>query len=94
MNSDTPESRWHSEYLRASDRAIQLERERDSYRDKFFSHPAIIAVHSERDQLRKVCDELYEGIGCGCGGEYGLCNRCCEIGAAYNQLPHVKDKTK
>jgi len=47
-------------------------------------------LEAERDQLRKVCGELYEGIGCGCGGEYGLCNRCCEIGAAYNQLPHVK----
>ena len=46
----------------------------------------------ERDQLRKVADELAYCSGCGCGVDFGLCNRCSTASNSYNQLPHVIER--
>jgi hypothetical protein len=42
---------------------------------------------AERDQLRKVCDELRHAAVCMCGKDCGV-----DAMKNYYQLPHVKDK--
>lgn len=49
-------------------------------------------LKSERDQIRKVADELANRMGCGCGGDFGLCYPCCVASDAYNSLPHVIER--
>ena len=46
-------------------------------------------IERERDQLRKVCDELEEVARCSCCSEYSYCSKCGQVMAEYHQLPHV-----
>ena len=71
------------------ERDIELERS-THYRDEWQKAQQKLQLC---DQLRKVCDELAKAIQEGLNHGYGL-----RIGEealdAYNQLPHVKEKTK
>ena len=79
--------------------AKKLERERDGARhDRDLYHETANREHAERvkaeaerDQLRKVCDELAY-----CLKSPTIFQRQESIDAvqSYNQLPHAKDKTK
>ena len=78
--------------------ARKLERERDeAQRVISEQHAQIIGLYAiedelrnERDRLRKVCDELYESIGCVHCGPDEFCAECKHKMRSYHQLPHVK----
>lgn len=105
MNSDTPETdaasiptaKWKETPVCGSF-ARKLERERDGARhDRDLYHETANREHAERvkaeaerDQLRKVCDEL-EWLSRYADRD---CQRSINAIILYNQLPHVKDKTK
>lgn len=38
-----------------------------------------IALMQENERLRAQNVRLAKRIGCGCGGDYGLCNECLEV---------------
>ncbi len=87
------EPEWAVNQIRHRDK---LERERDEARNTCIeidmSHRKLEA---ERDQLMKVCDTLKQRLHLH-HESWGECDGCpdCDAFHAYNQLPHVKDKTK
>lgn len=97
MNSDTPETdaeiqRQHSRgntILSLSSFARKLERERDEViKARNHNRVCVERLAVERDQLRKVCDELAQLLKQFDRQSAKL------IFESYNQLPHVKEKNK
>jgi len=89
----------------------QLKRERDEARlARDIQGKVAVDLIAERDQLRKVCDELATAcliqgqtfakmpIMIGDSGNQASLNKACEIAtdvlAAYNNLPHVKKENE
>lgn len=98
MNSDTPEtdaaeSKWRElsgqEGFVTDDFARKLERERDeAIQTLQLNRTVVNNLLAERDQLRKVCDELVQLLKQFDRQSAKL------IFETYNQLSHVKEKNK
>lgn len=109
MNSNTPTPetdtffKQHHLVPDIEDFARKLERERDEARlkaaDRNEWQDVAMKVSAERDRLRKVCDSQDEMIKWYVK-EFGLprwgfeFDKLKNIQKLYNQLPHVKEKTK
>lgn len=68
----------HSHFARG------LERELNS------SNARIAALETYVGRLEKAGDALNEGIGCGCGGEYGMCKSCEDRDLAWESAKESK----
>lgn len=82
--------------------ARKLERERDQLRKQVeMDTECITRIQNhgyknevELEQLREVVDKLECALGCGCGGDHGLCKYCAAASHLYSNLPHVIEKGK
>ena len=48
----------------------------------------LLAAKYERElnQWREIAEKLEYCVGCGCGGDYGLCNACSAASNEFNKL--------
>jgi hypothetical protein len=85
------EKEWQNKWQCAVEMAAQAESKLDALVEH---HTRMIIAHAkEVDSLLWVLEAIKDVIGCGCGGDYGLCDDCSEAYKKADELAEARKTT-